>query len=73
MMDNNTYQAVVDRSILGTESILKRILTILLFDEGKWAVLGLILFIILWFMKRLLKKQEGREEEIWKSTSLEEI
>jgi hypothetical protein len=53
-MDNATFLEVIDQREINTDALLKRILTILLFDEGKWSVFGVLLVFILWMLKRLV-------------------
>ena len=76
-MGNSTFDAIIDHREVDTETLLKKILTLLLFGEGKWILLSAILFIIIWFIKQSRKinkkelmnvgekQEEEREEDSW--------
>jgi hypothetical protein len=62
-MDNLTLEQLLDHNILDTESAVNQILTILLADEGLFGFVAVILFIILYFIRRLALHKPREEEE----------
>jgi hypothetical protein len=61
MMENITFEEVIDHRVLDTESVVKQILTILLIGEGKFGLIALILLVIFFFIRRLLHNRVRKD------------